>query len=225
VASDPITLSVPGRLVYSPHDYANYDTDDTVTDIYNAWTRNFGFLAVSGQTYSAPLWVGEFGTCADRNTCITDSTPGPPYGNGDRYGWWFNTFQFYEENQCLMDTTTNSQVCPAGSSPSYMGGPLSWAYWPVNGTFSDAWSYAHAQWQTCYGNREGWGVASGNWVAPSAPLLLQSLFTGYGTARAVQMGLSLAGNLHAPPHTRYPDGKDTHDKDVRPLCQWHHADS
>ena len=190
VTSDPITLTVPGRLVYSPHDYQNYQTNDTVTNMYNAWTRNFGFLAVPGQTYTTPLWVGEFGTCADRNTCIMDSTPGPPSGNGDKYGWWFNTFRFYEENQCLMDTTTNSQVCPAGSSPSYMGGPLSWAYWPVNGTFSDAWSNAQARWHTCYGNREGFGVVGGDWVAPSTPLLLQSLFGGPSSHPAAMLAVA-----------------------------------
>ncbi|HKC73208.1 MAG TPA: cellulase family glycosylhydrolase, partial [Chloroflexota bacterium] len=200
VAADPITLTVPGRLVYSPHDYANYDKDDTVADMYNAWTRNFGFLAVPGSTYSAPLWVGEFGTCADRNTCIMDGTPGPPYGNGDKYGWWFNTFRFYEDNQCLMDTTTNSQVCPAGSSPSYMGGPLSWAYWPVNGTFSDAWSYAQARWQTCYGNREGFGVVGGDWVAPSTPLLLQSLFGGPSSNPAATLAVA------TPPSSPWPTG-------------------
>jgi endoglucanase len=200
VASDPITLTVPGRLVYSPHDYESYDKDDTVADMYNAWTRNFGFLSVPGQTYSAPLWVGEFGTCADRNTCIMDSTPGPPHGNGDKYGWWFNTFRFYEENQCLMDTTSNSQVCPAGSSPSYMGGPLSWAYWPVNGTYADVWSYAQARWRNCYGNREGWGVAGGDWVTPSAPLLLQSLFSGPSSNPAATLAVA------TPPSGPWPTG-------------------
>jgi aryl-phospho-beta-D-glucosidase BglC (GH1 family) len=200
VASDPITLTVPDRLVYSPHDYQNYDTDDTVADMYNAWTRNFGFLAVPGHTYSAPLWVGEFGTCADRNTCIMDRTPGPPYASGDKYGWWFNTFRFYEENQCLTDMTTNSQVCPAGSSPSYMGGPLGWAYWPVNATFSDVWSYTQARWRNCYGKREGWGVVGGDWVAPSAQLLLQSLFSGPSPNPAATLAVA------TPPSGPWPPG-------------------
>jgi aryl-phospho-beta-D-glucosidase BglC (GH1 family) len=175
VASDPIALSVPNRLIYSPHDYANYDMDDTVSHMYSAWTRNFGFVPASD---IAPLWIGEFGTCSNRNTCIMDSTPGPPYASGDKYGWWFNTFRFYEDNQCLTDTTDNSQVCPAGSAPSYLGGPLSWAYWPVNGTYSDSWSYEQAGWRTCYGQREGWGIAGSDWSTPSAQLLVQSLFAG-----------------------------------------------
>jgi hypothetical protein len=129
-----------------------------------------------------------------------DSTPGPPSGSGDRYGWWFNTFRFYEENQCLLDTRTNSPVCPAGSAPSYMGGPLSWAYWPVNGTFANAWSYAQARWHTCYGNREGWGVVGGDWVAPSTPLLLQSLFSGPSTHPAAMLAVA------TPPSDPWPTG-------------------
>jgi hypothetical protein len=99
-----------------------------------------------------------------------------------------------------MDTTTNSQVCPAGSSPSYMGGPLSWAYWPVNGTYSDVWSYAQARWRNCYGDREGWGVAGGDWVTPSAPLLLQSLFSGPSSNPAATLAVA------TPPSSPWPTG-------------------
>jgi hypothetical protein len=57
-----------------------------------------------------------------------------------------------------------------------MGGPLSWAYWPVNGTYADSWSYEQAGWRTCYGQREGWGIAGSDWSTLSVQLLVQSLF-------------------------------------------------
>src|ERR1700712_1497523 len=65
-ATRPIALSVPGRLVYSPHDYprsvypqswfaaANYPAN-----LPGVWDRNWGFLARSG---TAPVLLGEFGT-------------------------------------------------------------------------------------------------------------------------------------------------------------------
>src|SRR5439155_20970047 len=104
VASDPITLTVnnhpvPNQLVYAPHDYRWYQTNDTVTNMYSTWNRNFGFVAVPGHSYTAPLWVGEYGTCTQRNTCVMATGPGT--SGYDEAGWWFNTFRFYEDNQCL----------------------------------------------------------------------------------------------------------------------------
>jgi len=62
----PVSLSVPGRLVYSPHNYsstnggvssfASYDAFKAAMD--GAW----GGILTAGQAYTAPLWLGEFGT-------------------------------------------------------------------------------------------------------------------------------------------------------------------
>jgi hypothetical protein len=153
-----------------------------VSALYGAWNRNFGFVAVPGQPYTAPLWVGEYGTCTDRpnhtdrNTCIMSTPPGT--STYDEAGWWFNTFRFYEENRCLTDPSNGTTVCPAGSSPTYMGGPLSWAYWPANGIYTDSWSYKDNTWQSCYGQRESYGVLGGDMASTSSPLLEQSLFDG-----------------------------------------------
>lgn len=57
----PITLSVPNRLVYSPHDYpytyngvmnfASYDQFRSTLE------REWGYLVTEGQPYTAPVWV------------------------------------------------------------------------------------------------------------------------------------------------------------------------
>src|SRR5205085_2974968 len=95
---------------------------------------------------------------------------GPPPGSPsyDEAGWWFNTLRFYAEDQCVTDTTTNSQVCPAGSAPSYMGGPLSWGYWTANGIYGDSWNYSNNTWRTCYGQRESYGVLGGDMATASS---------------------------------------------------------
>jgi endoglucanase len=63
VYSQPITLAVANRVVYSAHDYswdhpnlASYS--DLKTALGNAW----GYVLTQNQSYTAPVWVGEFGT-------------------------------------------------------------------------------------------------------------------------------------------------------------------
>ncbi|HEY3594565.1 MAG TPA: glycoside hydrolase family 5 protein [Polyangiaceae bacterium] len=61
-----VHLSVPDRLVYSPHNYsstnggvasfASYDAFKSALD--SAW----GYIVTEGQPYTAPVWLGEFGT-------------------------------------------------------------------------------------------------------------------------------------------------------------------
>ena len=83
----PVQLAVPNRLVYSAHDYA-FDHDglttysDLKTKLGNAW----GYLLTQNQTYTAPLWVGEFGTCHGSDTCVDDTSG---------QGFWFAGIRQY----------------------------------------------------------------------------------------------------------------------------------
>jgi endoglucanase len=62
----PVKLGVDDRLVYSPHNYtssnggvasfASYDAFKAALD--SAW----GYIVTEGHPYTAPLWLGEFGT-------------------------------------------------------------------------------------------------------------------------------------------------------------------
>jgi endoglucanase len=62
----PVTLSVPNRLVYSPHNYSSTNggvaSFATYADFKAALDSAWGYAITSGQAYTAPLWVGEFGT-------------------------------------------------------------------------------------------------------------------------------------------------------------------
>jgi len=161
VTTDPIQFNVPNRLVYSPHDYRWDQTNDTVEDMYATWTRAFGFIGTPGQSYSAPLWVGEYGTCTTSNSCIVDGA------NGNSAGWWFSNLVNYMNNP-----------------PDGISGPLSWSYWAVNGTYTDAWLYNSSApyWRDCYGVRETYGLLGGDWYTLSAPLLQSLLIQPSATA-------------------------------------------
>jgi endoglucanase len=62
----PVVLSVPDRLVYSPHDYPATVYPQTwfgdpayPANLPSVWEANWAYLAASGL---APVWIGEFGT-------------------------------------------------------------------------------------------------------------------------------------------------------------------
>jgi endoglucanase len=87
VYTDPITLTVPGRLVYSPHDYSWFHGYiDSYSDLAIELGSWWGFLLVEGEPYTAPIWLGEFGTCNTGPDCIAGDTAD---------GAWFSTFIEY----------------------------------------------------------------------------------------------------------------------------------
>ena len=106
--TDPLVLSVPNRLVYTPHDYSWFhgtltSYDDLATTLGSRW----GFLIVEDQPWTAPVWVGEFGTCNTGVECVQAAS--------DVNGIWFDLFVDY-----------------------LAAGDIDWAYWPVNGTMARA---------------------------------------------------------------------------------------
>lgn len=78
---------MPGRLVYTPHDYfwfhdAIFSYEALAADLGSWW----GFLIVQDQPWTAPVWVGEFGTCNTSPDCVLAP---------DFQGAWFETFIQY----------------------------------------------------------------------------------------------------------------------------------
>jgi endoglucanase len=66
VASAPVMLDIPNRVVYSPHDYPSsvngqpwFNDGSYPNNLPGVWDTNWGYLAKSG---IAPVWIGEFGT-------------------------------------------------------------------------------------------------------------------------------------------------------------------
>ena len=103
----PVTLSSPGHVVYSAHDYGPslfqqtwFNSSTTLASLDAVWNANWGYLYSQD---TAPVWVGEFGT---DNTAadVQSSTPGSQ-------GQWFSSLVSY--------LTANP----------WMG----WTYWALNG--------------------------------------------------------------------------------------------
>lgn len=66
VASKPVVLNVPNRIVYSAHDYTTdvsqqswFNAPDFPANLPNVWDTHWGYIYKKN---IAPIWVGEFGT-------------------------------------------------------------------------------------------------------------------------------------------------------------------
>ena len=105
VAGLPVELNVSNRVVYSPHDYP-FDhnglpsSDQLASALNTAW----GYILTPGQSYTAPLWLGEFGNCHTASNCVTDTAAGSS-------GLWFQSIRQY-----------------------LSANDISWSWWAVNGT-------------------------------------------------------------------------------------------
>lgn len=82
----PLVLSVPNRLVYSAHDYSWFHNGITTYDeLHTALGNKWGFLLKQNEAYTAPVWVGEFGTQHDAANVAGTSGA----------GFWFQSFRKY----------------------------------------------------------------------------------------------------------------------------------
>ncbi|MFC1438635.1 cellulase family glycosylhydrolase [Streptacidiphilus sp. N1-10] len=105
-AAYPVTLTSPGHVVYSAHDYGPHEyaqswfnSTTTPASLAAVWDKHWGYLAEQG---IAPVWVGEFGT-PNAATDAADSTAGSQ-------GQWFSSLVGYIKSNSL-----------------------SWTYWALNG--------------------------------------------------------------------------------------------
>jgi aryl-phospho-beta-D-glucosidase BglC (GH1 family) len=92
VKKNPIVLSKPEKLVYSPHEYGPevfqqpwFDDPGFPQNMESIWNSAFGFII---KEKIAPLFVGEFG--------IKDSK-----SHDGKAGTWFTTFIKYMADNCL----------------------------------------------------------------------------------------------------------------------------
>ncbi len=105
VAQLPVQLKVPNRLVYEAHDYSFYHNGlQSESALFQALDQAWGYVTTPDQTYTAPIWVGEWGNCHDSQTCMVDATPGTG-------GFWFQSFRDYLDQR-----------------------DFDWSYWALNGT-------------------------------------------------------------------------------------------
>ncbi|MTD14797.1 cellulase family glycosylhydrolase [Nakamurella sp. YIM 132087] len=94
VATHPISLSVPGRLVYSPHDYPStiwprdwFDDPAYPANLAPFWDRNWGFIQQQG---IAPVLLGEFGSKLETESDKVWMATLVEYLNTNRmsFGYW-----------------------------------------------------------------------------------------------------------------------------------------
>ena len=107
VAQFPVTLSSPGHVVYSAHDYGPslfqqtwFNSSTTSASLDAVWNKFWGYIYAQN---TAPVWVGEFGT-GNGATDVQSSTPGSQ-------GQWFS-----------------SLIAFIKSNPA-----MGWTYWALNG--------------------------------------------------------------------------------------------
>jgi endoglucanase len=148
------TVSAPSKLVYSAHDY-QFDHANLATypSLHDDLGNNWGYLITQGQPYTAPVWVGEFGTCHDatnNNTkCLaSDNTSDPG-------GFWFKRLTEY--------------LCQ---------GDYDFSYWALNGT--EAAGYDTNPDSSLKAVRtvdtvESYGLLDQTWTTDANPALTQAL--------------------------------------------------
>ena len=105
VATLPIKLPITNKLVYSPHDYPfDHSNFTNEADLANQLQTEWGYIVSPGQTYTAPIWLGEFGNCHTAGLCVTDTT-------ASSSGLWFASIRHYIQQT-----------------------GISWSWWAINGT-------------------------------------------------------------------------------------------
>jgi endoglucanase len=87
VAALPVVLDVPDRVVYSPHDYASSHAAyasyaEMQTNLGDQW----GYILTQGKAYTAPIWVGEFGTSHASPSDVSAASG---------QGFWFQSLRQY----------------------------------------------------------------------------------------------------------------------------------
>jgi beta-galactosidase GanA/aryl-phospho-beta-D-glucosidase BglC (GH1 family) len=108
----PVVLSLPHRLVYSPHEYGPqkyqmpfFGPAMTYRGLTRIWEKHWGFLEESQYGGGTPIFIGEFGTCGASPACVSSNQPGSQ-------GLWFSYFLRYLREH-----------------PE-----IGWSYWALNGT-------------------------------------------------------------------------------------------
>lgn len=126
----PVEFDVPNQLVYSPHEYGPvkypmtfFGPKMTYQSMVAVWQKHWGFLEQASSKVETPIFLGEFGTCGDGPTCVSDSKSGSQ-------GLWFSFLMRYLKEH-----------------PE-----VGWGFWAINGTShlgDDTKNYVLARdWQT-----------------------------------------------------------------------------
>jgi endoglucanase len=159
VASYPVQLAVPDRVVYSIHDYPQgWSPAETQAAYIASQHSNAGYVTTAGEPYTAPLWIGEFGVANDSMAAIG---AGPvSYGDGlgagpvsQPYGNWWSNFLAW----------------------AYERADLDWCCWHLSGTHVQGTTPSTNQLQYNLGDRCWDGLYAQDWSGPANPAVIEAL--------------------------------------------------
>jgi endoglucanase len=160
VAQFPVNLIVPDRVVYSIHDYPQgWPSNESQASYITSQHNSAGYITGAGQSFTAPLWIGEFGLANDSMAALGGSNP-VSYGNGlgagplsQTYGNWWNNFNAW-----------------AGARAD-----LDWCAWHLGGTHVQGTTPSTNQLQYALGDRCWDGIYDQGWGGPANPAALAAL--------------------------------------------------
>ncbi|SBS75523.1 Glycoside hydrolase family 5 [uncultured Mycobacterium sp.] len=192
VKDRPIVLSVPNRVVYSPHDYPNsvyaqpwFQTANFGADLPNVFRKAWGYIY---EDNIAPIYVGEFGTkLSDPKDAV-----------------WFEALTSYLSG----DFDNNGTVDIAAGTED-----MSWTFWSWNPNSGDTGGILADDWKTINQNKMayltpieftgGSGTSVASFVvtlaAPSSQKVTVQYATSNGTATAGLDYLSVTGTVTFAP--------------------------
>jgi endoglucanase len=148
VASHPVKLDRPDKVVYSMHDYSWFHANGQSASAYADQMNKAGGYILSEQI--APLWIGEFGN--DTGSLANFGlAPTSDVGNAETGVWW-----------------TNIQAWLTGMD-------IDWCWWALNPTHGKATTPATNKLQYNWGDREPYGLLAADWRAVGNPTVLKLL--------------------------------------------------
>jgi endoglucanase len=208
----PVTLSSPGHVVYSAHDYGPtlfqqtwFNSSTTPASLDAVWSANWGYLYTRD---IAPVWVGEFGT-GNGAADVAGSAAGSQ-------GQWFESLVGYLAANPWMGWT----YWALNGEDSY--DLLDSNYGAVNGTPPPTGSAAPVSCSAAYSLTNSWAggfqaqiVLTNTGTSPISPWTLAWMFPGdqkiasMWTASYTQSGESVAAASESYNATIAPGGSVT----------------
>jgi endoglucanase len=151
-ASRPVTLDRPGKVVYSLHEYPWFHpAGQSRSDYLASMHSRGGFITDPGHSWTAPLWVGEFGVSNAGQAPLGLASPGASSPDGGMAGWW-------------------------GNVTAWLGqGDFDFCYWHLSGTHVKGTEPQTNRPIYLEGDRCTSGLLAQDWNGPSSPYLLTAL--------------------------------------------------
>ncbi len=148
VASHPVKLEQPGKVVYSMHDYSWFHPKSQSAAAYAAKMNKAGGYLLSEKI--APLWIGEFGN--DMGSLANFGlAPSSDVGNAASGVWWSNLRAWVTGND------------------------IDWCWWALNPLHGKATTPATNKLQYDWGDREPYGALAEDWNGVANPAVMTML--------------------------------------------------